>query len=117
MRCAVLFQGTPAGLAGFAAKSEANEALLGQLLGDATLMRDMLLAGGAVSSEDQKGAPGPARYGEAMAIYAEIAKASAVLSNISSAARPSLIPALRTHFTRAGIEWRRCHHAVCMARP
>ena len=32
-------------------------------------------------------------------------------------ARPSLIPSLCTHFTRAGIEWRRRHHAVCMARP
>ena len=31
--------------------------------------------------------------------------------------RPSLIPSLCTHFTRAGIEWRRCQHAVCMARP
>ena len=29
----------------------------------------------------------------------------------------SLIPALRMHFTRAGIEWCRCHHGVCMARP
>ena len=28
-----------------------------------------------------------------------------------------LIPALRMHFTRAGIEWRRCHHGVCAARP
>ena len=34
-----------------------------------------------------------------------------------STARPSLIPALRTSFTRAGIEWCRCHRAVCMARP
>ena len=32
-------------------------------------------------------------------------------------ARPSLIPSLCTTFTRAGIEWRRCHHAVCMTRP
>ena len=32
-------------------------------------------------------------------------------------ARPSLIPSLCTQFTRAGIEWRRCQHAVCMARP
>ena len=32
-------------------------------------------------------------------------------------ARPSLIPYLCTTFTRAGIEWCRCHHAVCMARP
>ena len=32
-------------------------------------------------------------------------------------ARPSRIPSLCTHFTRAGIEWRRWQHAVCMARP
>ena len=32
-------------------------------------------------------------------------------------ARPSLIPPLRTQFTRAGIEWRRCQHAVRMAWP
>ena len=34
----------------------------------------------------------------------------------STLARPSLIPSLCTHSTRAGIEWRRCYHAVCMAR-
>ena len=33
------------------------------------------------------------------------------------AARPSLIPSLCIHLTRAGIEWRRRHHSVCMARP
>ena len=32
-------------------------------------------------------------------------------------ARPSLIPSLCTQFTRAGIGWRRCQRAVCMARP
>ena len=32
-------------------------------------------------------------------------------------ARPSLIPSLCTRFTRAGIEWPRCHRAACMARP
>ena len=34
-----------------------------------------------------------------------------------AAARPSPIPSLCTHLTRAGIEWRRCRHAVCMAWP
>ena len=34
-----------------------------------------------------------------------------------AAARPSLIPSLCTHCTRAGIEWRRRQHAVYMARP
>ena len=32
-------------------------------------------------------------------------------------ARPSHIPPRCIRFTRAGIKWRRCHHAVCMARP
>ena len=31
-------------------------------------------------------------------------------------ARPSPIPSPRTRFTRAGIEWRRCHRAARMAR-
>ena len=32
-------------------------------------------------------------------------------------ARPSRIPPCCAHSTRAGIEWSRCHRAVCMARP
>ena len=32
-------------------------------------------------------------------------------------ASPSPIPSLCTHPIRAGIEWRRCRHAVCMTRP
>ena len=31
--------------------------------------------------------------------------------------QPSRIPPLCILITRAGIEWRRCHHAVCMAQP
>ena len=31
-------------------------------------------------------------------------------------ARPSPIPSPCTQFTRARIEWRRCHRAACMAR-
>ena len=31
-------------------------------------------------------------------------------------ARPSPSPSPCTQFTRAGIEWRRCHRAACMAR-
>ena len=31
--------------------------------------------------------------------------------------KPSRIPPLCIHFTRAEIEWRRCHHVVCMAQP
>jgi hypothetical protein len=86
VRCAVLFQGTPGGLAAFAAQSKGNKALLEKLFGDATLMRDMLVAGGAVGSEDQQGSPFPARYGQAMAIYSKIVNASTLLSNLSSVA-------------------------------
>eukprot|EP01043_Picozoa_sp_COSAG02_P048084 COSAG02_NODE_4686_length_5092_cov_3.370318_2_plen_590_part_00 len=86
MKCAVLYQGTPGGLAAFAAQSTTNEALLEKLLGDAMLMRDMLVAGGAVRSADQQGGGGPARYGDAMAIYSKIHNASTLLSNISSVA-------------------------------
>ena len=40
---------------------------------------------------------------------------TAVLAG-SKEARPSPIPSPCTQFTRAGIEWRRCHGAACMAR-
>ena len=45
--CSVLFEASPAGLAAFAGQGAAEEALVGRLLGDTALMRDMLLAGGA----------------------------------------------------------------------
>ena len=36
--------------------------------------------------------------------------------NLRDVARPSPIPSPCAQFTRAGIEWRRCHRATCMAR-
>ena len=39
-----------------------------------------------------------------------------VIVAFGGAARPSPIPSPCTQFTRAGIEWRRCHRAACMAR-
>ena len=39
------------------------------------------------------------------------------MKSAAGPARPSLIPSLCTRFTRAGIEWPRCHRAACMARP
>lgn len=74
--CAVLTEGTPTALAEFATLSAANEALVGKLLADPVLMRDMLVAGGATSSETDKGKAGPKRYGEAMAIYEQILAAA-----------------------------------------
>ena len=62
------------------------DALVAKLLGDALLMRDMLVAGGATSSETDKGKAGPKRYGEAMGIYERILAASDELRR--SAATP-----------------------------
>jgi hypothetical protein len=73
--CAVLYQGTPTALAAFAAISAANEALVTQLLQNALLMRDMLVAGGAAGSPDRKSGGVP-KYGEAMSIYTQILKAN-----------------------------------------
>ena len=36
---------------------------------------------------------------------------------LTEASLASRIPSLCTHLIRAVIEWRRCRHAVCMARP
>ena len=43
-------------------------------------------------------------------------KAAVDCGNLTEAS-PSPIPSLCTHLIRAGIEWRRCRHAVCMTRP
>ena len=66
VRCAVLAGATPSGLAQFAQQGAAQRALVEKLLGDDTLMRDMLLAGGASAG----------KYGRAMEIYTAIQKAS-----------------------------------------
>jgi hypothetical protein len=58
-----------------ALKGKAEVALLDSLLEDTVLMRDMLLAGGASGG----------MYGEAMSIYTELIKVSAVLSAAKSA--------------------------------
>lgn len=65
--CVVLTDATPRGLAGFAQQGTEQEALMERLLGDVDLMQQMLVAGGAPAG----------RYGQAMAIYAAIQKASA----------------------------------------
>ena len=64
--CTVLAEATPAGLAEFAQQGRDYEALVSQLLGDAALMEDMLVAGGAAYG----------KYGRAMEIYTAIRKAS-----------------------------------------
>lgn len=66
VKCAVLYNGTPRGLAVFAQRGEKEEKLVEKLLGDDELMKQMLVAGGA------KGG----KYGRAMQIYTDIQKAS-----------------------------------------
>jgi hypothetical protein len=70
-------------LAAFAANSSANEALVDQLLNDAVLMRDMLVAGGPGSTRDD----GSGHYGEAMAIYTSLVNASSTLRATLATAR------------------------------
>lgn len=62
----VLTEATPKGLAEFAQQGKEQEALVERLLGDAELMRQMLVADGAKDGQ----------YGPAMKIYSDIRKAS-----------------------------------------
>jgi len=66
MRCAILTNATPRGLADFAQQGNEQAALVEELLADTALMKQMLEAGGA-----QNG-----KYGQAMQIYSAIQKAS-----------------------------------------
>ena len=66
VKCAVLAEATPAGLAGFARQGETEAALVARLLADGSLMKQMLVGGGAKGGN----------YGRAMQIYTEIQKAS-----------------------------------------
>jgi len=65
VKCAVLSEATPNGLAEFAQQGKDHEALLEKLLGDTNLMKEMLEAGGAKDG----------KYGQAMKIYTDIQKA------------------------------------------
>ena len=66
VKCALLAEATPRGLAEFAQQGTEQEALVEKLLADNTLMKQMLEAGGARFS----------KYGRAMEIYTAIQKAS-----------------------------------------
>ena len=89
VKCAVLADATPQGLAEFAQQGPEQENLVRKLLGDTALMKQMLEAGGAVGpgvshtrysqAGGDVGSPpksGGARYGEAMRIYTAIRQAS-----------------------------------------
>lgn len=67
VKAALLTAATPRGLAEFAQQGAAQAAQVEKLLADEKLMREMLIAGGAKFG----------KYGQAMAIYAAIQKASA----------------------------------------
>ncbi len=66
IKCAVLVNATPKGLAEFAQQGKEQEELVEKLLADTALMRDMLEAGGASGG----------KYGQAMQIYTDIRKAT-----------------------------------------
>lgn len=66
IKCTVLSEATPRGLAEYAQQGKEQEALLEKLLADDVLMKQMLIAGGAKFS----------KYGRAMETYAAIQQAS-----------------------------------------
>jgi len=72
----VLNEATPKGLADYAAQGKEQAGLVELMLSDADLMRQMLVADGARAEKN-----GPARYGQAMKIYADIQHASAKASD------------------------------------
>ena len=71
----VMLEATPKGLAEFAGKGRAQAALVEQLLADADLMKQMLVADGANAKREGRGYGAP-QYGQAMQIYTDIQKAS-----------------------------------------
>jgi hypothetical protein len=66
VKCAVLAEATPRGLAAFAQPGKEQESLVEKLLADDDLMKQMLIAGGAKFG----------KYGRAMEIYTAIRQAS-----------------------------------------
>ena len=66
VKCAVLANATPRGLADFSQQGKEQAALVEKLLSDPKLMKEMLAAGGAKDG----------KYGPAMQVYAAIQKAS-----------------------------------------
>lgn len=78
VKCAVLANATPRGLAEFAQQGEIEAKLVDQLLADHDLMKQMLIAGGANGCE----------YGEAMQVY------TAILAKSERARKPSIFQRL-----------------------
>jgi hypothetical protein len=67
VKCVVLTEATPQGLAAFAQQGKEQEALLEKLLADTDLMKQMVMADGARGG----------KYGQALQIYTDIQNASA----------------------------------------
>ncbi|MEM7013041.1 MAG: SUMF1/EgtB/PvdO family nonheme iron enzyme [Verrucomicrobiota bacterium] len=72
----VLHEATPRGLAAFAQEGKQDAALIQQLLADADLMKQMLVADGANAKRVGRNGWGPAEYGAAIKIYRAIQNAS-----------------------------------------
>lgn len=91
VKCAVLRTATPIGLAEFAVQGSTQQALITKLLADPILMRDMLVAGGASSTEVDKGTAAAApQYGPAMSIYTQLLKVSKELTSDEAFAKDAL---------------------------
>lgn len=71
----VLLEATPRGLSEFAQQGREQAALVETMLADPDLMKQMLVADGA-NARRQGRSYGPAEYGRAMQIYANIQKSS-----------------------------------------
>jgi formylglycine-generating enzyme required for sulfatase activity len=71
----VMLEATPEGLAMYAQQGKQQKALVTKMLGDADLMKQMLVADGANAKRQGRGY-GPLEYGQAMEIYSDIQKGS-----------------------------------------
>eukprot|EP00039_Didymoeca_costata_P016028 m.279956 g.279956 ORF g.279956 m.279956 type:complete len:770 (+) comp16323_c13_seq1:95-2404(+) len=86
--CATLTESTPLGLAEFASMGSEEMDAVSALLNNTILMRDMLVAGGAVASETDKGGNVVGKkFGQAMAIYLKLQQASPMLRAALEATR------------------------------
>ena len=68
---------------------------------------DVLLPAAAEAGDDGRSPRGAAAAAAYVGVCQRVTGGGGQISNTAAQARPSLIPCLCTHFTRAGIEWRR----------
>lgn len=72
----VLHEATPVGMAEFAEQGNEQRLMVDNLLTNAGLMKQMLVADGAKAPRAGRNGYGPAQYGRAMQIYSDIRRAS-----------------------------------------